>query len=151
MTDHDDHYWLREAIELSRSCPPSATAFSVGAIIVGADGEVISTGYSREGDPHDHAEEIALSKVPADDPRLGTATIYSTLEPCSKRASRPRTCSQLIISAGIGRVVLAWREPAIFVDCEGVEQMQAAGLEVIELPQLADEVKEVNAPLLRNS
>ena len=83
MTDHEDRYWLEKAIELSRSCPPSETAFSVGAIIVDA-GQIISTGYSRETDPHDHAEEVAISKLQPDDPRLATATIYSTLEPCSK-------------------------------------------------------------------
>jgi pyrimidine deaminase RibD-like protein len=148
MTDHDDRYWLEKAIDLSRSCPPSETAFSVGAIIVAEAGKIISTGYSRETDPHDHAEEIAISKLQPGDPRPATATIYSTLEPCSKRSSRPRTCTELIIAAGIGRVVLAWREPSIFVDCEGVELLQAAGLDVIEYPDLADEVKQVNAHLL---
>lgn len=148
MTDHDDLFWLREAIELSRSCPPSDTAFSVGAIVVGEDGQEISTGYSRGGDVRNHAEEVAIAKLAADDARLRTSTIYSTLEPCSKRASRPRTCTELIISAGIGRVVLAWREPPIFVDCEGVELLRSAGLEVVEFPELADEVKQVNAPLL---
>lgn len=148
MADRNDLYWLEEAIDLSRSCPPSDTAFSVGAIIVGADGEVLSTGYSREGDLHNHAEEVAISKLSPDDPRLPTSTIYSTLEPCSKRASRPRTCSQLIIAAGIGRVVLAWREPSIFVDCEGVELLRSADLEVIEIPELADKVQEINAHLM---
>ncbi|MDX6252359.1 MAG: hypothetical protein QOF10_5719 [Kribbellaceae bacterium] len=147
MTDHDDRYWLEKAIDLSRSCPPSST-FLVGAVIVDEAGQLISTGYSRETDPHDHAEEVAISKLRPADPRLAAATIYSSLEPCSKRASRPRTCTELIIAAGIGRVVLAWREPSIFVDCEGVELLQAAGLEVVEYPDLADEVKQVNAHLL---
>jgi diaminohydroxyphosphoribosylaminopyrimidine deaminase/5-amino-6-(5-phosphoribosylamino)uracil reductase len=147
MTDHDDRYWLEKAIDLSRSCPPSST-FLVGAVIVDEAGQLISTGYSRETDPHDHAEEVAISKLRPADPRLAAATIYSSLEPCSKRASRPRTCTELIFAAGIGRVVLAWREPSIFVDCEGVELLQAAGLEVVEYPDLADEVKQVNAHLL---
>ncbi|MFF0266874.1 deaminase [Kribbella sp. NPDC004536] len=148
MPDRDDRYWLMQAIDLSRSCPPSATAFCVGAVIVSREGQVMATGYSRETDPHDHAEEIALTKVATNDPRLREATIYTSLEPCSKRASRPRTCTELILAAGIPRVVLAWREPSIFVDCEGVELLTAANLEVIELPDLADEVREVNANLL---
>jgi diaminohydroxyphosphoribosylaminopyrimidine deaminase/5-amino-6-(5-phosphoribosylamino)uracil reductase len=148
MPDLNDDQWLERAIELSRSCPPSATAFCVGAIIVSNDGEVLATGYSRETHPHDHAEEIALTKIPPDDPRLRTATIYTSLEPCSKRASRPRTCTELILAAGIPRVVLAWREPSIFVDCEGVELLTAAGVEVIELPSLAEQVKEINSHLL---
>ncbi|MGC4943644.1 deaminase [Kribbella sp. DT2] len=148
MSEHDDLRWLRESIELSRSCPVSATAFSVGAVILGADGQVLSTGYSREGDPHVHAEEAALSKLPVDDRRLHEATIYSSLEPCSKRASRPRTCSELIIDAGIPRVVYAWREPVLFVDGEGDEKLREAEVTVVHLPQLADLVIEINAHLM---
>jgi diaminohydroxyphosphoribosylaminopyrimidine deaminase/5-amino-6-(5-phosphoribosylamino)uracil reductase len=148
MPDLDDRFWLRRAIDFSRSCPPSATAFSVGAIIVTPNGEVLATGYSRETDPHDHAEEIALTKIAANDPRLREATIYTSLEPCSKRASRPRTCTELILTAGIPRVVLAWREPSIFVDCEGVELLTAANVEVVELPDLAEAAKEINSHLL---
>lgn len=147
MTDRDDHYWLEQAIDLSRSCPPSDTAFSVGAIILDEDGKIISTGYSRETDPKDHAEEIALTKLGLTDPRLPRATIYTTLEPCSKRASRPRTCTELILAANIPRVVLAWREPSLFVDCEGVELLTTAGLEVLELPDLAAAARQVNAHL----
>lgn len=144
----DDRYWLEQAIDLSRSCPPSPTAFCVGAIIVSSGSDVLATGYSRETHQHDHAEEIALAKLPPDDPRLRAATIYTSLEPCSKRASRPRTCTELILAAGIPRVVLAWREPSIFVDCEGVELLSAAGVEVVELPSLAEKVRKLNAHLL---
>jgi hypothetical protein len=58
-----DRHWLLEAIELSRHCPPSATAFSVGAVLVGPDGTVLGYGYSREFDPADHAEEVALARA----------------------------------------------------------------------------------------
>ena len=54
-----DRRWLLAAIELSRRCPPSASAFSVGAIVVGADGVLLGQGYSRELDPANHAEEVA--------------------------------------------------------------------------------------------
>lgn len=148
MSGTDDRHWLQQAIDLSRKCPPSST-FSVGAIIVDGTGDVLATGYSRETDPHDHAEEIALSKISAGDPRLAQATIYSSLEPCSKRASRPRTCTELILAAGIRRVVLAWREPSIFVDCEGVELLSAAGAEVVELSDLADQVRTLNAHVFK--
>ncbi|NUP33064.1 MAG: dCMP deaminase [Streptomycetaceae bacterium] len=140
---------MTRAIELSRKCPPVADRFNVGAVIVGADGREISTGYSREGDdPHVHAEESALAKLPPDDPRLPTATLYSTLEPCSERSSHPVPCASLVVAARIARVVIAWREPALLVaDCQGVEQMTAAGIEVVELPDLAPAAREANAHL----
>jgi diaminohydroxyphosphoribosylaminopyrimidine deaminase/5-amino-6-(5-phosphoribosylamino)uracil reductase len=144
-----DLHWLARAVELSRLCPPSETAFSVGAVIVGADGEVLSEGYSREVDAHNHAEEAALGKLPAGDPRLRTATVYSSLEPCGQRASRPRTCAELIIAAGIPRVVVAWREPDLFVTaCQGTKLLTDAGIEVVELSELADAARAVNGHLL---
>ncbi|GGV43701.1 hypothetical protein GCM10010495_71650 [Kitasatospora herbaricolor] len=140
---------LGRAVELSKLCPPSETAFSVGAVVVGADGTTVSEGWSREGDPLVHAEESALAKLPAGDPRLLGATVYSSLEPCGRRASRPLTCSQLLIAAGVARVVVAWREPDLFVtDCQGTALLEAAGIEVVELPELAAAARAVNAHLI---
>lgn len=143
-----DVHWLRETIELSRRCPPSATAFSVGAIIVGADGTPLATGYSRERDLRDHAEEVALAKITPGDPRLARATIYSSLEPCGVRASRPRPCADLIIAAGIPRVVYAWHEPPLLAAGGGGEMLTAAGAGVIEIPELAPEARAINAHLI---
>jgi pyrimidine deaminase RibD-like protein len=143
-----DKEWLRLAVDLAGKCPPSDTAFSVGAVIVDAAGTEIARGYSRENDPRDHAEETALAKIEKADPRLPGATIYSSLEPCSRRASRPRSCSRLILDAGIRRVVFAWREPAVFVVGAGSEQLRAAGVTVIEIPELADAARRPNAHLL---
>ncbi|WP_327383251.1 MULTISPECIES: deaminase [unclassified Streptomyces] len=150
MTHADDVTWMERAIELSRKCPPAEGAFSVGAIIVGADGKELANGYSRETDTHVHAEESALAKLPTDDPRLSGATLYSTLEPCSERKSRPLTCTQLILRSPIRRVVIAWREPSLLVaDCVGVETLRAEGIEVAELRSLAKQARAVNAHLLQ--
>jgi pyrimidine deaminase RibD-like protein len=142
---------MRRAISLAWQCPPADSAFSVGAVVVGADGAELATGFSREGgDPAVHAEESALGKFEPGDPRLAGATIYSTLEPCSERKSRARTCTQLIIAAGLARVVIAWREPALFVaDCRGYELLTEAGLTVDELPELAAEAAAPNQHLVR--
>ncbi|GAA3391937.1 deaminase [Cryptosporangium minutisporangium] len=148
VTEADLH-WLRQAIELSRRCPPSTTAFSVGALIVdggSAGNTVVADGWSRRDDPHEHAEESALARA-GSETRLTTATIYSSLEPCSARASRSRTCTELILASGLRRVVFAWREPEIFVDCDGAERLRAAGVVVIEVPSLAPLVRKVNAHL----
>ncbi|HEU0089266.1 MAG TPA: deaminase [Pseudonocardiaceae bacterium] len=143
-----DYQWMRLAIELAYQCPPSSGAFSVGAVIVDENGEEVSRGYSRETDGHVHAEESALAKLASDDPRLTTATIYSTLEPCSQRKSRLRTCTQLILAAGIPRVVMAWREPSLFVaDCQGYELLANSGVTVVEISDLAEEAKAPNSHL----
>jgi riboflavin biosynthesis pyrimidine reductase/pyrimidine deaminase RibD-like protein len=143
-----DRGWLSEAIGLSRLCPPSATAFAVGAVVVAGDGSVLAAGYSREGSPHDHAEEAALAKLDPADPRLGGATLYSSLEPCRFRASRPRPCAELIIGAGLRRVVIAWREPPVFAPGGGAALLAEAGITVVEIADLAPQARAVNAGLL---
>jgi pyrimidine deaminase RibD-like protein len=74
--------------------------------------------------------------------------MYSSLEPCGRRASRPRTCGELILAAGIPRVVFALREPPTFVEGHGAELLAAGGVEVVEVPEPADRVREVNRDLL---
>jgi pyrimidine deaminase RibD-like protein len=142
-----DERWLAEAIELSRRCVPSASAFSVGAIVVGADGRELARSYSRELAPLDHAEEGALRKATAAGVALGGATVYSSLEPCGRRASRPAPCARLIADAGVGRVVYAWAEPDIFVEGTGAELLRAAGVEGVVIDRLTGRARAVNAHL----
>jgi diaminohydroxyphosphoribosylaminopyrimidine deaminase/5-amino-6-(5-phosphoribosylamino)uracil reductase len=142
----DDARWMGLAVDLAARSPRSGSAFAVGSVIVGPGGAEISRGWSRDTDPLVHAEESALVKAAAAD--LGAATLYSTLEPCSKRAHRPHaTCTSLILAARIPRVVIAWREPDIFVTCEGVALLTAAGVEVVELTEFAAQARAVNAHL----
>ena len=143
-----DRQWLRQAIELSRCCPPSRSAFSVGAVIVAADGTTMAAGFSRQRDPHDHAEEGALATLAPGDPRLAGATLYSSLEPCRFRASRPCPCAELIIAAGLRRVVIAWLEPPVFARGGGAKLLCSSGVTVVEVPELAAEARAVNAAVL---
>ena len=143
-----DRNWLGQAIELSRRCPPSASAYCVGAVLVGSDGAVLATGFSREHDPHDHAEEAALALVDPADPRLASATLYSSLEPCRFRGSRPVPCAELIIRAGLRRVVVAWLEPPVLAPGGGAELLRGRDITVLEVPELAAEARAVNAEVL---
>ncbi|GHD84767.1 dihydrofolate reductase family protein [Streptomyces naganishii] len=145
-----DRHWLRVACELAAQCPPSRTAFSVGAVVVAADGTELARGHSREaGDPVTHAEEAALAKVDPADARLAGATVYSSLEPCARRASRPRPCARLILDAGVRRVVTAWREPDTFVQgADGTGVLAAGGAEVVVVPEFEEAAKEPNRHLV---
>ncbi|GGS38907.1 dihydrofolate reductase family protein [Streptomyces griseoviridis] len=144
-----DRHWLALACELAERCPPSATAFSVGAVVVAADGTELARGHSREGtDPVAHAEEAALAKIDPTDPRLAGATVYSSLEPCARRASRPAPCARLILDAGVRRVVTAWREPDTFVPgADGSGVLTAGGAAVVVLPEYEERAKAPNRHL----
>ena len=141
-----DRHWLRLAVGLSLCCPPAATAFSVGAVLVAGTGEVIAAGFSREEDPQDHAEEVALRR--AGRAGLAGATLYSSLEPCVRRASRPVTCAELTLAAGIRRVAIAWREPPLFVPGGGAAWLSARDVTVLEYADLAAAARAANRHLL---
>ncbi|MFG3251426.1 dihydrofolate reductase family protein [Streptomyces sp. NPDC048187] len=144
-----DRHWLALACELAGLCPPSETAFSVGAVVVAADGSELARGYSREGgDPVVHAEEAALAKTDPSDARLPGATVYSSLEPCARRASRPAPCARLILDAGVRRVVTAWREPDTFVPgADGSGVLVAGGADVVVLADYEARAKAPNRHL----
>ncbi|MET9150630.1 dihydrofolate reductase family protein [Streptomyces griseoflavus] len=144
-----DHHWLALACALAAECPPSGTAFSVGAVVVAADGTELARGHSREGgDPVVHAEEAALARTDPADPRLAGATVYSSLEPCARRASRPVPCARLILDAGVRRVVTAWREPDTFVaGADGSGVLRDGGATVVVLPEYEERAKAPNRHL----
>ncbi|WP_328838313.1 dihydrofolate reductase family protein [Streptomyces europaeiscabiei] len=146
-----DRHWLALACELAAECPPSQTAFSVGAVVVAEDGTELARGHSREGgDPVAHAEEAALAKLGPTDPRLASATVYSSLEPCARRASRPAPCARLVLDAGVRRIVTAWREPDTFVEDAAVGNavLSAEGAEVVVLPEYEGRAKAPNKHLV---
>ena len=109
------------------------------------DGEELARGYSRETDATLHAEEEALLRVRPED--LVGAVLYSSLEPCGVRRTREVPCARLIVATAIRRVVFALREPPALAPGGGAGILRAAGVEVTELPALADEVRAVNAHL----
>ena len=142
-----DREYLQLAIDESRKCTPSRGAYSVGAVIVTADGSVYK-GYTHETGPHNHAEEEAIAKVLEDGAVLRGAAIYCSMEPCSTRASKPVSCSQHIIDHEFAKVVYALGEPPVFVECRGAANLVGAGVEVVHIDELAEQVREINRHLL---
>jgi diaminohydroxyphosphoribosylaminopyrimidine deaminase/5-amino-6-(5-phosphoribosylamino)uracil reductase len=58
------------------------------------------------------------------------------------------TCTQLILATKIPRVVIAWIEPPLFVsDAQGSEILRGEGREVVEIKDLAEVARSVNADL----
>ncbi len=135
---------MARAVALAEQCPPSATAFSVGAVIV-AGGRAVGEGYSRGELPEDHAEEVALRHAGA---AAEGATVYSTMEPCGRRASRPEPCARLLAAAKVARVVYAIAEPERFVQApSGIAVLREAGVRVEAMPEFAAAAAKPNAHL----
>jgi len=97
----------------------------VGAVVLDAEGHVAGEGYHREaGQPH--AEEEALS---AAGDRARDGTLYVNLEPCAHE-HRTRSCAQLVIDAGVHRVVVSMTDPDERVRGAGLRMLEAAGIEI---------------------
>jgi len=144
MSLAEDKNWLLKAIELSRNCPPSEKAFSVGAMIISSSNDFITSGYSRERPGNMHAEETAIKKAIEQGVDLSGSTIYTSLEPCSPRLSGKTSCTDLIINSQIKRVVFALHEPPLFVICNGAERLKEHSIAVIVIDELAKLVEEIN-------
>lgn len=146
--DHSeaDRRLLARAIDASRRCTPSATSYCVGAVVETAAGELF-TGHTHESSPTHHAEQEAIRKALEAGAELRGATIYTSMEPCSRRASEPESCTQLILRHGFRRVVFACYEPDCFVRCEGALLLRRAGIEVRVYPEAAAEVLRINGHL----
>ena len=110
----------------------------VGAVVVQGGRSAGVGWHARYGDAH--AEVMALEA--AGDAARG-ATMYVTLEPCTHHGKTP-PCADAIIRAGVGRVVVAVRDPNPEA-AGGIERLRAAGIQV-DVGVLAAESCELNAP-----
>jgi diaminohydroxyphosphoribosylaminopyrimidine deaminase/5-amino-6-(5-phosphoribosylamino)uracil reductase len=130
----DDYDLMHKAFAESSFCKASDSAFSVGSIVTTMNREIVSTGYSREFGRDWHAEEVAIEKACRGITSLDNCILYSTLEPCGERSSRPVSCSQLILNKNIPIVIFAEREPDSFVAApKGILQLAANGVQVFKL------------------
>jgi diaminohydroxyphosphoribosylaminopyrimidine deaminase/5-amino-6-(5-phosphoribosylamino)uracil reductase len=122
----NDAAWMEAALALGeRGRGRTAPNPNVGCLIV-KDGRVLGRGWTQPGGrPHAEAEALAL----AGDEARG-ATVYTTLEPCAHRSARGPACADLLIAAGVARVVAALRDPDPRTDGEGLERLRAAGVAV---------------------
>lgn len=145
MITENDVKIMKEAVDLSKCCTISQSAYSVGAIIVDKNYKIISVGCSREEGGNFHAEEVAISKAISDGIDLSEATIYSTMEPCGYRLSGKECCANLIIKAGIKKVVYGIKEPPYFVkQTSGIHKLLSNGIEVQQVKDVMNEVLSIN-------
>lgn len=98
---------------------------NVGCVIV-RDGAVVGRGRTQAGG-RPHAEAMALAD--AGEGARG-ATAYVTLEPCAHESRRGPACSDLLVAAGVARVVVALQDPDPRTDGAGMARLEAAGVAI---------------------
>lgn len=143
FTSQDGQY-MRRALELARQGTALATPGArVGAVVVNSQGTVAGTGsYTYDGIKH--AESLALEQA---GPQARGATLYLNLEPCSHQGRTP-PCADLVIAAGIRRVVAAMSDPNPLVAGKGFDKLRAAGV-LVETGLLEAEARKLNESFAR--
>lgn len=138
-----DQAFMRRALELAeRGLYTTTPNPRVGAVLV-KDGRTFGEGFHRAaGEPHAEAAAVrdARDKAGADAAR--GATLYVTLEPCSHHGRTP-PCADMLIEAGVQRVVAAMEDPNPKVAGQGFARLRAAGVDV-RVGLLAAEAHEQN-------
>ncbi len=101
---HDvDESWMRHALALAERAQREFDEIPVGAVLVGADGQLLGEGWNlniASHDPSAHAEIVAMregGRMLANHRLIGS-TLYVTLEPCAM-------CAMAIVHARVARLV----------------------------------------------
>lgn len=121
-----DARWMGAALALAtRGVGRTAPNPPVGCILV-RDGKVVGRGWTQPGG-RPHAEAMAV--LEAGTLAMG-ATAYVTLEPCAHVSPRGPACSEMLVAAGIARIVVATQDPDPRTDGSGIGRLEAAGIAV---------------------
>ena len=124
-----DEQFMRLALRLARrghgTTSPNPT---VGAVLV-KGGRIIGRGRTAPvGGPH--AEIQALRDAHRRGLNARGATLYVTLEPCCTHGRTP-PCTDAVIAAGVGRVVVGATDPNPRHSGKGFKILERAGIEVV--------------------
>ncbi|MBN1797412.1 MAG: bifunctional diaminohydroxyphosphoribosylaminopyrimidine deaminase/5-amino-6-(5-phosphoribosylamino)uracil reductase RibD [Spirochaetales bacterium] len=107
-----------------KACGRTSPNPLVGAVIV-KNNTIIGQGYhTKAGAPHAEIEALTQAGKSA-----RGAVLYVNIEPCCHYGKTP-PCTEMIIRAGIGKVVIAMQDPNPLVSGNGIKQLQEAGISV---------------------
>ena len=114
----------------------------VGAVAV-RDGELLAKGFRGKTGPGDHAEYGLIKE--AEPETFSGATLYTTLEPCSRRGTDRTPCARRVVDAGFVTVVIGAYDPNPSIYREGWRILRDAGLRLRDFtPDLRAEIQADN-------
>jgi len=142
MASHEEKT-MNAALRLARKGLTRVEPNPAVGCIIEKDGRILGKGWHRAfGGPHAEINALADCRRRGADPR--GATLYVTLEPCCHQG-KTGPCTEAVIQAGIGRVVIAVIDPADHARGQGVQRLKAAGLDVT-VGVCEAEARRLNAP-----
>jgi diaminohydroxyphosphoribosylaminopyrimidine deaminase / 5-amino-6-(5-phosphoribosylamino)uracil reductase len=143
-----DRRQLARAIELAEQGRGFVSPNPLVGAVIGRDGETIGEGFHRAlGAPHAEIEAIDAAAGAS----LDGATLYISLEPCCHHGRTP-PCTEAILTAGIGRVVVAADDPSAHASGRGLGILRDEGIEVVVADgELATRARLQNQPFRKHA
>jgi len=143
--DDKDQHFMGMAIQMAKLGAGAVEPNPMVGCVLVRDGLVVGKGYHRKfGGPH--AEVEALRSLESPEQASGV-TAYVSLEPCCHYGKTP-PCAQVLVDAGVSRVVVAMADPFPKVAGGGLSLLQSAGVETT-VGVMQAEAEELNAPYLK--
>jgi diaminohydroxyphosphoribosylaminopyrimidine deaminase / 5-amino-6-(5-phosphoribosylamino)uracil reductase len=148
ITTDTDRTHLARTIELAEQGAGEVKPNPIVGALVARDGEILGEGWhERYGGPH--AEVNAIESCGTAD--LTGATLYVSLEPCCHEGNTP-PCTDAIMQAGIGRVVVASDDPTEKASGRGLGILRDEGVEVLVADgELAARARLLNQPFRKHA
>jgi len=142
MNAIDKALGLVGALSASKATIPQQPQPQTGGYGDGGYSGGYGSGDASTGQTQDTSENTTVEET-----QMVDIDLYTTLEPCSKRTSGLKTCTQSILDFNdssssaatngirlcINRVFIGAAEPPDFVVCEGAKQLSEGGVEVVWL------------------
>ncbi len=125
MSPSIDEQLMQRACRLALQGQGTVEPNPMVGCVIARGSEILGEGW-HQAYGGDHAEVVALHAASGS---VAGATAYVTLEPCCHQGQTP-PCTDAIIAAEIGRVVVAMPDPFPAVNGGGIQQLKAAGIEV---------------------
>ncbi|MCJ1274817.1 hypothetical protein MMC21_002615 [Puttea exsequens] len=153
----DHQAYMRLALTEAKKAPPKSTNFCVGAVLIDETiNSILSTGYTMELEGNTHAEQCCLMKYQGQRASLGDVNaasvpqklvLYTSVEPCNKRASGNVPCIETILKTrsgphhGVQIVYVGLKEPEKFVgENTGRTRLEEAGISYVHVPGYEKEI-----------
>ncbi len=146
-TETDSRH-LARAIELAERGRGRVSPNPLAGAVIAREEIMLGEGYHTAfGAPH--AEIEAIQAAGAGD--LRDTTLYISLEPCAHHGKTP-PCTDAIVEAGIGRVVIASEDPSEHANGRGLGILRDEGVEVVIADgDLAAQARLLNQPFRKHA
>jgi diaminohydroxyphosphoribosylaminopyrimidine deaminase/5-amino-6-(5-phosphoribosylamino)uracil reductase len=145
-----DRIHLARAVELAERGRGRVSPNPLVGAVIARNGEALGEGFHASfGGPHAEVEAIRRAREQGAD--LAGSTLYVSLEPCCHQGKTP-PCTEAILAAGVGRVVVASDDPTEKAAGRGLGILRDEGVEVQqEAGDLALRARLLNQPFRKHA